>query len=297
MSTHYVDQIVAVAVPALSANGPFFIVVHQGGDNNLIDTQTNRRSKSWYPAAIGREWEVLSSACEQAAACCGGCLVLASIGRRTTPEAFIRAYRKALANALTLEQAQRGGLTVQGRVRVLPEMAERARELRALHGVDGLVVYQEKEYGQTYDAMKFSLADPKQAGRWSDVRRKPYDAATVHAWDSFSIDNAKAIAARNPPGTAVDTSHVAWDMAASNFYGKRKGWVPITPRLAESLLGVVPPIERVHCGFMVGEAYTSSSSGEAVHLAVKELDDGTIGVQLMTVAEWKALATTIAAAC
>ena len=46
---------------------------------------------------IGPEWQVIGDCCRFAAGCSGGMTKLR--GRQTKPEAYIRAYRKALANA------------------------------------------------------------------------------------------------------------------------------------------------------------------------------------------------------
>ena len=108
MSTRIVDQIEAIRFPK-EITGHYadrFLVAELGGDNNVRCARTNKRARSWYATAIGMEWEVIGKACEIAASCSGGMTKLR--GCATKPESYIRAYRKALANAKTLEEALTG---------------------------------------------------------------------------------------------------------------------------------------------------------------------------------------------
>jgi hypothetical protein len=121
MSTHIVDRIEAIRFPkeATGLCHDDYLVAELGGDNNVRDNR-GRRARSWSATAIGQEWEVIKQACEFAACCSGGMLKLR--GRVTKPEAYIRAYRKALATAATLEEARRGkGLYLRARIRFTEE--------------------------------------------------------------------------------------------------------------------------------------------------------------------------------
>ena len=65
---------------------------------------------------IGEDWEVIGEACRLAASCSGGMTKLH--GRVTKPESYIRAYRKALANAATLEATRQDkSLSLTARIR------------------------------------------------------------------------------------------------------------------------------------------------------------------------------------
>ena len=121
MSTHIVDRIEAIRFPkeATGLCHDAYLVAELGGDNNVRDNR-GRRARSWSATTIGQEWEVIKQACEFAACCSGGMLKLR--GRVTKPEAYIRAYRKALATAATLEEARRGkGLYLRARIRFTEE--------------------------------------------------------------------------------------------------------------------------------------------------------------------------------
>ena len=107
MSTRIVDRIEAIRFPK-ETTGHYadrFLVAELGGDNNVRCARTGKRARSWSATAIGQEWEVIGEACRFAASCSGGMTKLR--GRATKPESYIRAYRKALANAATMAEARR----------------------------------------------------------------------------------------------------------------------------------------------------------------------------------------------
>src|SRR5208282_2434461 len=118
MSVHIVDRIEAIRFPA-AAIGHYedvFLVMELGGDNNCTNARTGRRAKSWSATCIGPVWVVVGDCCRLAAGCSGGMTKLR--GRVTTPETYIRAYRKALANSTTMQDALVSrGLSVHGRIR------------------------------------------------------------------------------------------------------------------------------------------------------------------------------------
>ncbi len=119
MSTHIIDTVVGIKLPLRHKDAQEqFVIVHEGGDNNLIDSETNRRSRSWYMGAYGREYEILKEACRWADGCCGGCVRFTGT-RHTEPETFIRRYRNAMKNALTMQQAGEAGISIEGRIKFL----------------------------------------------------------------------------------------------------------------------------------------------------------------------------------
>ena len=117
MSTHIVDRIEAIRFPkeAINHYEDIYVVVELGGDNNLRRSSDNRRAPLGR-TCIGSEWELIGKCCKFAAACSGGMTKLH--GRVTKPENYIRAYRKALANAAVgVAGAAERGLYLTGRVR------------------------------------------------------------------------------------------------------------------------------------------------------------------------------------
>ena len=134
MSTHIVDRIEAIRFPKeITGNyADVFLVAELGGDNNVRCARTDRRARTWSATAIGEEWAVIGQACRFAAGCSGGMTKLH--GRVTKPESYIRAYRKALANAATMEETRRvKGLWLKARIRIDARQTQRL----ALQGASG----------------------------------------------------------------------------------------------------------------------------------------------------------------
>jgi hypothetical protein len=165
MSTHIVDRIEAIRFPA-EATGHYadrFLIVELGGDNNLRRASDNRRARSWSAMTIGEEWEVIGTACRLAASCSGGMTKLH--GRATKPESYIRAYRKALANASTMETArQEKGLSLTARIRF------NADDRKGWHYKElvkkGRTPQETTEYGTAYAIFKFDLSCPEELTLW-----------------------------------------------------------------------------------------------------------------------------------
>ena len=106
MSTRIVDEVKAFITPAKSYFGSsIYVVAERGGDNNCFDL-TGARSSHWTIMAIGNKGHCLEAACDRCGACVGGNMVLAR-HKRTEPEAYIRAWRKAIDAA---EQVKPFGL-------------------------------------------------------------------------------------------------------------------------------------------------------------------------------------------
>lgn len=98
MSTRIVDKIVAVKIPATHFGEQVYVVCEKGGDNNVYNTRTGKRASEWSVIAIGDAGHCLEHACDRCGACVGGCMVFRE-GHWTKPEAYITAWRKALAEA------------------------------------------------------------------------------------------------------------------------------------------------------------------------------------------------------
>jgi hypothetical protein len=97
------------------------------GDNNCWTWDNKKRCRDWYPIAIGSESAVMREIVERASACCGGGMVLYG-QRHTEPEAYIRRWRKALANAAkSLEEFTRRRMTFRARIRFSPEQIVNGR--------------------------------------------------------------------------------------------------------------------------------------------------------------------------
>lgn len=183
MSTRIVDRILAVKLPKEQTADyeDCFIVAELGGDTNVIVCRTNRRARSWQATAIGHEWLVLSEACQRAAGCCGGMLKLH--GRHTEPEAYVRAYRKAMREAVVglREAAKVHGLRIQGWL-LFDEKDKLDRGKWAWGSL--LKVHQPGTYNAgygIYSAFRFDLESPEDYKLWSQHRYGPaWYSAEVH---------------------------------------------------------------------------------------------------------------------
>ena len=89
-----------------------FFLLEEHGSNNCYELDNRRRSRSWCCTATGAKWQCLAEVTSVAAACCGGSLCL--YGQRgTSPENYIRAWRRALAAALPFMDANCHGFHLQ----------------------------------------------------------------------------------------------------------------------------------------------------------------------------------------
>jgi hypothetical protein len=106
MSSHIIDELKAVKIPKemFGRRDDFFILCELGGDNNMIDSRTNKRARNWSAIAIGESWQVIEEICKTAGYFEGG-MVKLSTGR-ATPEGFIRKCRKALESPDILGQSE-----------------------------------------------------------------------------------------------------------------------------------------------------------------------------------------------
>jgi hypothetical protein len=165
MSTRIVDRIEAIRFPkeAIDHYEDVYLVMELGGDNNVTDMR-GRRARSWSATCIGPEWSVIGDCCRFAAGCSGGMTKLK--GRKTTPESYIRAYRKALANATGLQDALVArGLHVTGRVRF--DRKESSGEYHLKEAIKGgKLPRDETRYGEPRAVVDFNLSDHIDLALW-----------------------------------------------------------------------------------------------------------------------------------
>jgi hypothetical protein len=143
-----------------------YIVAIEGGDNNLYDTHTNKRSRSWEACMVGTFAQTLRQAVYFAGACEGG--GLKPHGRDCSPESYIRRIRRLLEDA--------GASPARGHWRprlcvapVHPAVAE----LRQL----GMEPREERRYGTNYAVID---VPPKHLGAYFQVIDRHQEA--LHTW-------------------------------------------------------------------------------------------------------------------
>jgi hypothetical protein len=188
MSYRIVYDIVAVKMPASHFDEPIILVAELGGDNNCYESHGNRRSRDWSARAVGSVHDVISYAAETSAACPGGSLQLH--GRYTEPENYIRAYRRALSRAMTLDEASKRGLSIAPIIRLnmssedISEIGRRnyAREALQTAGKTHSII---KEYGRTIELYTFDPTDAADMQLWADNidRHIPWRNAKVSGPD------------------------------------------------------------------------------------------------------------------
>lgn len=155
-----------VAGAPLSLAEDRYIVAIEGGDNNVYDTATNKRSRSWDACMVGTRAQTMRQAVYFAGACEGGSLK--PRGRDCTPESYIRRIRRLLDEAG--ESATRGYW--RPRLRVATDHPAVA-ELRCL----GLEPREEQRYGATYAVLD---VPSEHLGAYFQVIDRHGDA--LHAW-------------------------------------------------------------------------------------------------------------------
>ena len=169
MSTHIVDRIEAIrfTAAAIGHYEDIYLLMELGGDNNVTD-ERGRRARSWSATCIGPEWGVIGDCCRFASGCSGGMTKLR--GRATTPEAYIRAYRKAIKAAKGLsETATEKHIHLTGRIRFARDDKTAAYYLK--EAVKGGKTPRESDYfGTKMDVVEFNLADTADLTLWNKCR-------------------------------------------------------------------------------------------------------------------------------
>ncbi len=80
------------------------------GSSNCYEADTNRRSRSWSLIVAGAPYQIVREICSRAGYTEGGSLTLR--GRRTSPESYLKLWRKCIANAVPVtELRQRTSIT------------------------------------------------------------------------------------------------------------------------------------------------------------------------------------------
>ena len=150
-------------------------LVEETGSNNCWEFDNRRRARSWGCLASGAAYECLAEATRLAAACCGGSLVL--YGRRpTTPEAYIRAWRKTIAEAEPIQAAPRKGFSLGlfTRMTDLEAETERKYAFEQLGGQTAIKSRREQNTrsGQPVTEWRFDLHVPEQVKLWYETRTR-----------------------------------------------------------------------------------------------------------------------------
>lgn len=146
-----------------------WLLAEQIGSNNCWELDNRRRARSWQCRAAGAQYEVMAQAVETAAACCGGSLVLAG-RRRCEPESYIRAWRRAVAEAADLSEARRLGFAVGLFVRIDPGNAERRHAFETL--AKQSMVEPVKQENSEVLTWRFNPGDPDQVRLWAETRSR-----------------------------------------------------------------------------------------------------------------------------
>lgn len=158
-------------------------LVEEIGSNNCWELGNRRRARSWQCTAVGAEWECLGEVTRMAAACCGGGLVLYG-RRRSTPEQYLRAWRKSLSEAIPLDQAPATGFHVHLFTRISETEANNGRR----YAYDQLNAHPlvNRTETETDDVKvwewRFDTTEPEQVKLWRETRGTGHAHRCVDAW-------------------------------------------------------------------------------------------------------------------
>lgn len=165
----------AFVMPATRAGHyeDLLFLLEECGSNNCWEIDNHRRARSWCCAAAGVEYECLAEITRVAADCCGGSLVLC--GRRpTTPEAYIRAWRKEIAGAAPIQDAPRMGFSLGLFTRISDAEAETDRKyaFEQLRRQSAITPRGDTNSlsGRPYTEWRFDLRLPEQVKLWGETR-------------------------------------------------------------------------------------------------------------------------------
>ncbi len=167
----------AFVMPATQAGhyDDLLFLIEETGSNNCWEFDNRRRARSWGCLSTGAAYECLAEATRLAAACCGGSLVL--YGRRpTTPEAYIRAWRKTIAEAIPIQDAPRMGFSIALFTRMSDPEAETERKY-AFEQLSGQTAIKSRRAqntisSQPYTEWRFDLHVPEQVKLWYETRTR-----------------------------------------------------------------------------------------------------------------------------
>ena len=166
----------AFVIPMARTGGHYddvFFLVEEVGSNNCIELDSRRRVRNWVCLAAGGRSDCLAEITRCAASCCGGSLQF--YGRRdTSPESYIRAWRKALAAALPFDEAPRNGFYLQLFTRISDTDAQEARRYAFKQASAQTLVAPKRGKDRFTDAdyteWRFNAAVPEQVKLWLETR-------------------------------------------------------------------------------------------------------------------------------
>jgi len=147
-------------------------LIEEAGSSNCWELCSRRRARSWMCLAAGALWECLAEVTRSAAACCGGSLVLYG-RRRTAPEAYIRAWRRAAANAAPIEEAGRLGFRIALFTRISEQDAVDGRKYAFDKLTSQSLVVPGRHtdpQGKTSMEWRFDILVPEQVKLWLETR-------------------------------------------------------------------------------------------------------------------------------
>ena len=149
-------------------------LVEEAGSNNCYEIGNRRRSRRWECLTAGAKWECLADVTRCAAACCGGSLRLYG-NRDTSPEGYIRAWRKAIAEALPYQEASRNRFYLQLFTRILDADAARDDRKHAFERMNTQTLVSPKRGTDSwthaeYTEWHFDAAVPEQVKLWLETR-------------------------------------------------------------------------------------------------------------------------------
>ena len=161
-----------------------FFLMEEVGSNNCWEIGNRRRARSWQCTVAGSKHDCLAEITRCAAACCGGGLVLYG-RRRTEPESYIRAWRRALAEPIPMEEAGRAGFHLQLFTRMTREEAGEARQYayQLLCGQTRVKQGECLNPGTDNPSMewRFNVSAPDEVKLWLDTRK------TGRGWHSVEV--------------------------------------------------------------------------------------------------------------
>ena len=183
MSTHMTDRIEAVRFRAADTHHRFgddvYLLCELGGDSNCFD-HSGRRARDWSATIAGCEWRVVQEACKWAADCAGGMLRLTGRGD-TKPEAYIRAYRKAMANAAEgFAGAGQRGLIITPRIRYAVEETTNGEKYEYTELCKCRTPEDVTIYGHAFKVFSIDASKPEDLQLWAERLRTP-------AWNSAEV--------------------------------------------------------------------------------------------------------------
>ena len=143
-------------------------LVEEAGSNNCWELGNRRRARDWGCAAVGHQWQCLAQITRTAAACCGGMLALYG-RRRSSPEGYIRAWRRAIREAEPFHQAPAAGFGLRLFARITEQEAGEGRK----HAFDRLsgqtLVRPQRSVRAGAWEWRFDAAVPEQVKLWLDA--------------------------------------------------------------------------------------------------------------------------------